>query len=254
MFVAILAVVSEPPKQSPNLCNPSPCGANAACREEFGSAICQCLPEYFGDARQGCKPECVLNSDCSSTQVCVNQKCRDPCPGLCGNNAECRVVNHFASCYCPQGHTGNPLESCRIIPVEVARPTQPTVAEKCQPCTPSPCGMKLHFNLFFIVNITFRFAGPYSVCREVDCRPACSCQANYLGVPPSCRPECLLNSDCESTQACVNQRCKDPCAGICGQDADCRVVNHNPICSCPRDKTGDPFVQCRPIPGNQMQL
>ena len=163
MFVPNLAVVSEPPKQSPNLCNPSPCGANAACREEFGSAICQCLPEYFGDARQGCKPECVLNSDCSSTQVCVNQKCRDPCPGLCGNNAECRVVNHFASCYCPQGHTGNPLESCKIIPVEVARPTQPTVAEKCQPCTPSPCGMKLQFQFVFHCKHYISF------CRSLQC-------------------------------------------------------------------------------------
>lgn len=117
--MACVAVVSEPPKKpTPTPCNPSPCGANAVCREQSGSAICQCLPEYFGDARQGCKPECVLNSDCASTQVCVNQKCRDPCPGLCGNNAECRVVNHFATCYCPQGHTGNPLESCKVIPVE----------------------------------------------------------------------------------------------------------------------------------------
>nr|1OIG_A Chain A, Dumpy, isoform Y len=24
------------------------------------------------------------------------------------------------------------------------------------------------------------------------------------------RPECVLNSDCPSNQACVNQKCRDP--------------------------------------------
>lgn len=113
----ITAVVEENLKTN-ELCTPSPCGANAQCREQNGNVVCQCLPGYFGNAVQGCKPECVLNSDCASTEVCVNQKCRDPCPGLCGRNAECRVINHFASCFCPDGYSGNPSESCRVTPVE----------------------------------------------------------------------------------------------------------------------------------------
>ena len=28
----------------------------------------------------------------------MQQKCRDPCPGLCGANAECRVTNHNPIC------------------------------------------------------------------------------------------------------------------------------------------------------------
>lgn len=111
-------------------------------------------------------------------------------------------------------------------------PTEPVVEEKCSPCSPSPCG-------------------PYSVCREVDCRAVCSCQATYVGAPPTCRPECVLNSDCASTQACINQKCANPCAEVCGENAECRVVNHNPICNCPRGFTGDPFSSCRPIPGNE---
>lgn len=116
----ILAVINEPSRtpEPSNPCLPSPCGANALCKQQGGSAVCQCLPEYFGDAFQGCKPECVMNSDCASTQVCNNQKCRDPCPGLCGRNAECRVNNHFASCFCPPRYTGNPSESCRPITAE----------------------------------------------------------------------------------------------------------------------------------------
>lgn len=27
---------------------------------------------------------------------------------------------------------------------------------------------------------------------------------------------------------------------------DCIVINHNPICSCPRDYVGDPFERCQP--------
>jgi hypothetical protein len=40
----------------------------------------------------------------------------DPCPGTCGLNAECRVVNHAPSCSCLPGYTGNPLNSCNLLP------------------------------------------------------------------------------------------------------------------------------------------
>lgn len=43
----------------------------------------------------------------------------------------------------------------------------------------------------------------------------------------------------------VNHRCTDPCAiGICGTDADCHVVNHKPLCECPENHSGDPYVEC----------
>lgn len=44
--------------------------------------------------------------------------------------------------------------------------------------------------------------------------------------------------------ACVNKKCRDPCAGACGTDALCEVVNHNPVCYCRQDMTGDPFIRC----------
>lgn len=31
---------------------------------------------------------------------------------------------------------------------------------------------------------------------------------------------------------------------MCGVNAQCQVVNHNPICSCYNGYTGDPFVRC----------
>lgn len=97
-------------------CNPSPCGANAICKERNGAGSCTCAPEYFGDPYVGCRPECVMNSDCPRTRACINNKCQDPCPGTCGVNAECHVVNHAPSCVCLTGFIGNPFTECRPQP------------------------------------------------------------------------------------------------------------------------------------------
>lgn len=93
------------------------------------------------------------------------------------------------------------------------------------PCTPSPCG-------------------PNSQCRVVGETPVCSCLPNYVGRSPNCRPECTINSECPANQACINERCGDPCPGACGLYAQCTVTNHRPICTCPLGYTGDPFSNC----------
>lgn len=93
------------------------------------------------------------------------------------------------------------------------------------PCMPSPCG-------------------PYSECKENNGYGACSCLPGYIGVPPACRPECVVSSECALNRACVNKRCTDPCPGTCGINARCQVINHNAICSCLPGHTGDPFVRC----------
>lgn len=103
------------------------------------------------------------------------------------------------------------------------------------PCSPSPCG-------------------PYSICRVLDGHPVCSCQISCSGVPPNCRPECLINAECPRDRTCINQRCIDPCPGTCGMNARCRVVNHNPICSCNAGFIGDPFVQCSPEPSKILPM
>lgn len=100
---------------APDPCNPSPCGGNAFCKERNGAGSCACLPEYFGDPYTGCRPECVTNSDCSRDHACINNKCKDPCPGACGLNADCRVVNHAPTCVCLPGYEGNPTLSCRPV-------------------------------------------------------------------------------------------------------------------------------------------
>lgn len=97
-------------------CSRSPCGANAICKERNGAGSCTCLPQYFGDPYTGCRPECVTNADCLRDKACANNKCVDPCPGLCGLNAECKVSNHNPSCICVPGYTGNPSTGCYLLP------------------------------------------------------------------------------------------------------------------------------------------
>lgn len=205
------------------------------CREQNGAGSCSCLPEFYGDPYTGCRPECVQNSDCDKRKACLNQKCVDPCPGTCGTNAECAVLNHSPICSCLPGYTGEPFTACHIIPQGNTQQPKERINSNqisnsdpivpVNPCDPSPCG-------------------PYSQCREVNGHAVCTCQTNYIGTPPMCRPECVVSSECALDKACVNQRCVDPCPGTCGQNAKCQVINHNPICSCSPGYTGDPFVRC----------
>lgn len=241
LFSTMILVQREPEHVDP--CNPSPCGVNAECNVRNNAGSCTCLPDYFGDPYHECRPECVLNTDCPKTRSCLNNKCKDPCPGMCGLNAECFVSNHAPTCSCLSGYTGNPSVACHEIPkcrfffviisnldslfinsyssVVIADPVPQN------PCRPSPCG-------------------PYSECREVNNHAVCSCQKNYIGTPPACRPECTVSSECPLDKACMHQKCVDPCPGTCGLNARCNVINHNPICSCSPGFTGDPFVRCLP--------
>lgn len=103
--VLLVEVLPEDP------CSPSPCGPNAQCE----NGICTCSPEYQGDPYRGCRPECVLNTDCSKDKACLKSKCVDPCPGTCGQNAECTVINHIPTCTCRQGFAGNAFVLCSEI-------------------------------------------------------------------------------------------------------------------------------------------
>lgn len=94
-----------------NPCQPSPCGPNAQCRDINGSPSCSCLPEFIGQP-PNCRPECVSNSECPYNLACIGQKCKDPCPGVCGQNAECRVVSHTPNCVCLANYVGNPFIAC----------------------------------------------------------------------------------------------------------------------------------------------
>lgn len=104
-----------------------------------------------------------------------------------------------------------------------------------------------NFKQVIMVNGLLLLLGPNSKCQVVSNQAQCGCQDGMIGSVPNCRPECIRNSDCPSNLACINQKCKDPCSGVCGANTQCRVVGHNPVCSCKESFTGDPFRNCVPI-------
>ncbi|KAF2350557.1 EGF-like domain [Trinorchestia longiramus] len=192
-------------------CDPSPCGSNSGCSVgNNNSPVCACQPGFFGDPLkpEGCKPQCDNDDDCVYDKSCINTRCRDPCPGACGINAHCDVVNHRPQCACPPGYTGNPYSECAVIVLDIPRDKVTTEAPSRNPCSPSPCAYNAHCSL------------EYNVAK-------CTCPPGYRGDPYSqCRPECLVNNECKDDQACSNQRCIDPCPKLCGVNAKCEVKNH----------------------------
>lgn len=202
-----------------NPCVPSPCGPYSQCRDLGGSPSCSCLEIYIGSP-PNCRPECTVHSDCPSNRACMNEKCRDPCPGSCGTGAECNVINHTPICNCLAGYTGDPFTYCQVKPQEI----EPIVSD---PCNPTPCG-------------------PNAQCDN----GICTCLPEFQGDPyRGCRPECVLNGDCLKTKACLRNKCVDPCIQTCGQNAVCSVINHIPMCTCIVGYAGNAFVLCNKIPG-----
>lgn len=116
---------------------------------------------------------------------------------------------------------------CMFYVIIVDKPV--VYEEPINPCIPSPCG-------------------PNSQCRTQNNLPVCSCLSSYIGRPPNCRPECMLNSDCRSNLACINLKCQNPCIGSCGLNAECSVSNHIPLCTCNSGLSGDPFIRCHEKP------
>lgn len=88
------------------------------------------------------------------------------------------------------------------------------------------------------------------MCTPHNNAARCSCIEPYFGDPytTGCRPECIHNSECPSSLACIKQHCRNPCTAACGANAECAVVNHLPTCSCTRGFEGDPFVGCKRVP------
>ncbi|ERL90523.1 neurogenic locus notch homolog protein 1 isoform X1 [Dendroctonus ponderosae] len=267
--------------QQVTTCTASTCGQNAQCQVIGGRPVCSCYRGYSGDPLSVCtRSECLSDGECRGHLTCRNGRCIDPCSGTCGINADCQTRNHVPVCSCPPGYTGSPFSSCRRFdPSELCHPSpcgQNTNCEvvngvptcKCRPgFLGSPiAGCRHECERDGECNsnqacIDFRCQNPCSSqCGEnADCsirnhQAVCSCPKNYFGNPSiSCKPECYGDVDCPAGRpACFYGICKNPCDGVCGVGADCNLRGLTPICSCPKDMTGDPFVSCRPFDSHDL--
>lgn len=105
------------------------------------------------------------------------------------------------------------------------------------PCNPSPCGSGTQ-------------------CQVSSGRPVCSCLPAHRGNPLTVctRGECQANDECSANKACRNNECVNVCAGLCGQNANCEVKNHVPVCSCPPGYTGNSLEYCRRMDPRKLAL
>lgn len=101
-------------REPENPCVPSPCGPFSQCRDVNSQPVCSCVQNYIGRP-PNCRPECSINSECSPNLACINERCKDPCPGSCGFNALCSVRSHSPVCTCMTGYTGDPFSGCSVV-------------------------------------------------------------------------------------------------------------------------------------------
>lgn len=55
---------------------------------------------------------CTYSTSCRMSEKCVLERCRNPCPGSCGINAICTVLEHEPNCRCPKCYEGDALKKC----------------------------------------------------------------------------------------------------------------------------------------------
>ena len=67
-----------------------------------------------------------------------------------------------------------------------------------------------------------------------------------LAPPPDVLVGCRGDRDCPDYTACENRKCINPCAerDPCARNANCRVIAHQPVCTCPDGYIGDPQTSC----------
>ena len=63
---------------------------------------------------------------------------------------------------------------------------------------------------------------------------------------PSLDVGCDWNSHCPDDTACDNRQCINPCAigDPCDSSAICKVINHEPVCTCPDGYIGNLNTRC----------
>lgn len=174
----------------------SPCGRNALCRVSQHKAICLCPDGYSGEASKSCTPyECNSDNDCSPEKHCSPAKtCKNPCleQGVCGANAQCKIVDRHAQCLCVPGYVGNPLVECK--------------QETGGACLRNPCGENAR-------------------CRDMsDGAFECSCPPNCIGdAMKNCICESRLINLCKEKHCGVNAACR-----ILNQKAECYCPDNFP--------------------------
>ncbi|XP_054268495.1 stabilin-2-like isoform X2 [Macrosteles quadrilineatus] len=182
--------------------------------------------------------ECLTNDECISGNICIAKKCKDPCDKVCGLNTICVVHEGATLCLCKPNYEGDPFTECKS---ENAECTDDSMCTTDKSCIGHNC-----------VDPCLNYCGINTVCRVVNHQPVCACLKGFfynqdIGCSPKRIPECQTNSYCPEDRSCRLQKCVDPCQdGVCGNNTECHVKNHYPVCSCKVGFIGDAYNECVP--------
>lgn len=233
-----------------------PCATSAECYGNNHRAACKCQSGYSGNPFERCeRVECHVDSDCPNNRACLHQKCVDPCSTIanppCAQNAICYVQNHAAGCICPPHLTeGNPLSYCYA---PIVQPDKP----ECELDVDCPSKLACIKNTCINPCLELSPCHRTAECSVLDTTPVrtmiCTCPEGWVPnedgechpVVVPIPPGCTADNDCPSSEACINRLCRNPCD--CGNNAECYVQNHRPICSCKRGFEGNPNIACHTV-------
>ncbi|MPC53461.1 hypothetical protein E2C01_047354 [Portunus trituberculatus] len=239
------------------VCSLFPCDKDPDCYAHIHEAICT-LPTPIAEV-----PECRVDQDCFTTQMCITNVCREVCivSNPCAPMAVCSGENHRPQCNCPPGYIGNPFISCRLPQPPTPRP-QPTPQPEC--LVDNDCDYHLACINEQCLDpcLNRQVCGTNAKCIVRIHTPMCICQPGYTGNPyvqcnepstpgpttplPELKPQCIRNEDCPYNRACYSNNCRNPCvvANPCSPTAVCDPVQHRAVCSCPPPLSGNPYLQC----------
>lgn len=206
--------------------------------------------------------KCTRNEDCPLTEACIGDMCQHPCDvhNPCAQNAVCVNTNHGSDCSCPEGYQGNGYVGCspgnkiqfsinspHLNPIffQLVLDDYTPVCQYNEDCPPNKLCDRLNRRC---INPCFEDScGENAECIPVNHGIECRCFANYVGNPYvecSTLQGCRSDSECHTSQACINGQCGSPCQ--CGPFANCDVINHRAICKCSPGYNGDPNIGCSP--------
>ena len=73
---------------------------------------------------------CQNNDDCDASNSCINQLCAKSCSlSMCGANSDCFIHQHRPVCICPPGTSGDPLQKCYSLEIDVVTTKRPISEE-----------------------------------------------------------------------------------------------------------------------------
>ena len=228
------------------------------------------------------EPECRVDKDCPPQMTCMRETCQNPCivSNPCIGSQKCVVKDNFSSlrsvaCECPEGliyggngecihgtgenecsrnedcrisevcHTGTCINACLVFKCAPYATCQTTVHDVQCTCISGYTGdgkIACDRSKFLVLSqivctITYTYVIiPFSIINLV---PPGAVEPVSIG--------CISNDDCPDHAACRNSACINPCAldNPCAPNANCKVLGHEPVCTCPDGYIGSPTTECR---------